>query len=299
MCGHASLRLDQFFHGIAARRRCVFHVFAQTLNNNETVILKSTAGEITTIPNPTKPLDIKTLTFNTPINLQGGEDLDVGLLNDAGNIEYTLSCYYYTKDTNENNPKRGDNGLITLEGTTTLSCDIKGSTSIENSTIIPLYYEGDGTVSIETNDEVKNDLMILNINSGYTNQVQISSKGNYFISVLNANSLTFTFDTGKLSIGTFTKFNGFNKDEIGISEPTSGTNPYNTVLSNVNSTEYSDIEGKKGQFNWSYVVPEENKVLNPSSPDAFWDKNHIYNRFTIPQIDVDNSLIEIASISKA
>ena len=272
---------------------------SQTLGVNEKVILykkdvKYTEG------NPAPQITSgQTLNFNTPINLQGGEDLDVGLLNDAGNIEYTLSCYYYTKDTNENNPKRGDNGLITLEGTTTLSCDIKGSTSIENSTIIPLYYEGDGTVSIETNDEVKNDLMILNTNSGYTNQVQISSKGNYFISVLNANSLTFTFGTGNLSIGTFTKFNGFNKDEIGIPEPTSKTNPYSTILSSVNSTEYSDIEGKKGQFNWSYVVPEENKVLNPSSPDAFWDKNHIYNRFTIPQIDVDNSLIEIASISKA
>ena len=271
----------------------------QTLNDNETVTLYEKDKTYTEKDPAPQIISGQTLTFNTPINLQGGVNLDVGLLNDAGNIEYTLSCYYYTKDTNGNNPKRGDNGLITLEGTTTLSCDIKDSTSIENSTIIPLYYEGDGTVSIETNDEVKNDLMILNINSGYTNQVQISSKGNYFISVLNANSLTFTFDTGKLSIGTFTKFNGFNKDEIGISEPTSGTSPYNTVLSNVNSTEYSDIEGKKGQFNWSYVVPEENKVLNPSSPDAFWDKNHIYNRFTIPQIDVDNSLIEIASISKA
>lgn len=281
----------------------------QTLNNNETVILKSTAGEITTIPNPTEPLAIKTLTFNTPINLQGGEDLDVGLLNDAGNIEYTLSCYYYTKDTTESNPKRGDNGLITLDNSAgtgtkvyTLSCSIsiKENGYIQDSTIIPLYYEK-GTNSSGTTIAITNNILLLNSGeTGYTGPVELSSKGNYFISIKNASNIVFSLGAGdKLSIGTFTKFNGFNTDEIGISEPTSGTNPYSTILSTINSTEYSDIEGKKGQFNWSYVVPEENKVLNPSSPDAFWDKNHIYNRFTIPQIDVDNSLIEIASISKA
>lgn len=299
----------------------------QTLNNNETVILKSTAGEITTIPNPTEPLAIKTLTFNTPINLQGGEDLDVGLLNDAGNIEYTLSCYYYTKDTTESNPKRGDNGLITLDnsaGTTSkdyeLSCSIKYGSSVQDSnpiqysnfiqysTIIPLYYEK-GTNSNGTTITITNNILLLNSGeTGYTGPVKLSSRGNYFISIKDASKISFSLGVGdKLSIGTFTKFDGFNKDEIGIPEPSTGDNPYDLILNEVNSPAYSDINRTidekeikgEGQFNWSYAVPEENKVLNPSSPDAFWDKNHIYNRFTIPQIDVDNSLIEIASISKA
>lgn len=292
---------------------------SQTLGENETVILKSTAGEITTIPNPTEPLDIKTLTFNTPINLQGGVNLDVGLLNDAGNIEYTLSCYYYTKDTNEGKegfPKRGDNGLITLDNsadtgtkTYTLSCSIsiKENGYIQDSTIIPLYYEK-GINSNGTTITIANNILLLNSGkTGYTSPVELSSRGNYFISIKDTSNIVFSLGAGdKLSIGTFTKFNGFNKDEINIPEP-SDKNPYNDILNSINNPIYSDTDrtiGEKdikgvGQFNWSYVVPEENKVLNPSSPDAFWDKNHIYNRFTIPQIDVDNSLIEIASISKA
>ena len=59
----------------------------------------------------------------------------------------------------------------------------------------------------------------------------------------------------------------------------------NKILSNLENTDY--------KFDYTYIVPDDVKIDDPLDPDSFWSSNHYCSRFTIAQLDLDNSKITI------
>ena len=53
----------------------------------------------------------------------------------------------------------------------------------------------------------------------------------------------------------------------------------------------------ENKFDWSYKVPDADKVLYPTKSESYFDINHIYNQFVLPRIDFDNSHIKINASS--
>jgi hypothetical protein len=78
-------------------------------------------------------------------------------------------------------------------------------------------------------------------------------------------------------------------------------NPYVDEITGVNSVNGSNSEiskiisylrnrcvGKKFNFDYSYEVDDDDIVRYPLTPASFFDYNHIYNQYTIPQYDIDS-----------
>lgn len=65
------------------------------------------------------------------------------------------------------------------------------------------------------------------------------------------------------------------------------------VLEAVNSlaTERDSSNAAINNFDYSYIVPEDEQILNPLDPISFYDTNHICNNITISQIDKINIII--------
>ena len=59
----------------------------------------------------------------------------------------------------------------------------------------------------------------------------------------------------------------------------------NKILSNLENTGY--------KFDYTYIVPDDVRIDNPLDPDSFWSSNHYCSKFTIAQLDLDNSKITI------
>lgn len=59
----------------------------------------------------------------------------------------------------------------------------------------------------------------------------------------------------------------------------------NKILDNLEDTGY--------KFDYTYIVPDDVKIDNPLDPDSFWSSNHYCSKFTIAQLDLDNSKITI------
>ena len=52
---------------------------------------------------------------------------------------------------------------------------------------------------------------------------------------------------------------------------------------------------KENKFNYTHVPNDDEVIENPLSPYSFWDKNHVYNQFTIAQLDADNITVRFIS----
>ena len=64
------------------------------------------------------------------------------------------------------------------------------------------------------------------------------------------------------------------------------------------ATRYVDQEGKsRDLFNYGYRVNEENLIEDPLNAESFFNSNHIFNKYTIPQLDTNNINISIANQS--
>ena len=106
------------------------------------------------------------------------------------------------------------------------------------------------------------------------------------------NSITVTF-------GYIQQILGLNSSEIN-SENIAGNHykfdieagsNFNDVISkikNILNTLPSDVN-----FDWSYKVPAENKVLQPLAGESYFNRNHIYNQCTLAKIDFSESSIKV------
>ena len=94
-------------------------------------------------------------------------------------------------------------------------------------------------------------------------------------------------DTETLFIGTIKKLDGLNSDEIDSSDYQINANIAN-VESKMKEIDSNDL------FDWTYTVADNKKVTYPTEPSSYWNKNHIYNPYTISRIDFKNSSIAVS-----
>lgn len=62
---------------------------------------------------------------------------------------------------------------------------------------------------------------------------------------------------------------------------------------NVKNKIRSNLEDTGYKFDYTYIVPDDVKIDDPLDPDSFWSSNHYCSKFTIAQLDLDNSKITI------
>ena len=105
--------------------------------------------------------------------------------------------------------------------------------------------------------------------------------------------------TDNLLIGKITKTNGLNADEIDVipSEDNTYSDRDKFILEGTGVIEnlISAIKSWAGEykFDWTYRVPEDNKVIQPTLSSSYWNTNHIANKYTISQINLDKSNIKV------
>ena len=115
-------------------------------------------------------------------------------------------------------------------------------------------------------------------------RIEITSSGVYYllltgpltaitISVLNVTGISTTLDRTLYRFDEKPNINARN------------TLVRNKILSNLKNTGY--------KFDYTYIVPDDVKIDNPLDPDSFWSSNHYCSKFTIAQLDLDNSKITI------
>lgn len=166
--------------------------------------------------------------------------------------------------------------IYNVEDKVTYNFNFKlNSNSLDTRFIIPVVF-------IQMHDT---DTVTINAGEYATdNSETILTKGGaYYLSPTNG-ELTFNIDNlsqSHLLIGKITKLNGFFNKEWG-----------KAILDNIG------ILDKDKLFNFTYMPNEETMIADPTLANAFWESNHIYNTFTIPKLDVDNSVIEVLKSSK-
>lgn len=276
------------------------------------------------------------ISFNEPVVNSGGDDIDVSVLDEYGNINYSLLGFAYEL---ENGFPDRKNGLLEISGdfydkginnlykngvvnktnkTLTYSLDIDTETEGDyQNYLIPIYVslfsEGSTkTVAFSSNNKLLklfNPILETELDAEITNttlnntglMLRVSSATELVIKVDNCDS------KDKIIIGYPVKLNGLNTKEIDISsnDPDRSyfacpyslidniTNIY-TLIKNITSKDNNDLGiDYTSKINWIYRVPEEDKVLQPTSPKAFFNSNHIYNKYTISKLNFDNISLQI------
>ena len=105
--------------------------------------------------------------------------------------------------------------------------------------------------------------------------------------------------TDNLLVGKINKTNGLNTDEINVIPSKDNTyssdDEFNLSSETTANSLFEAINDWAGdyKFDWTYKVPEDNKVIQPTLSSSYWNTNHIANRYTISQIDLDNSNIKV------
>lgn len=283
----------------------------QVLSDRQRMILKiKDANDTITLPKD----NANNVLFSYPVILAGGTDIDMKVLDaDTNTYGYKLNAYYYeaTKPVSNSEIKRSPDGLLTLPAV------VNGALSTEydlNYGFAPVdkknYYLIPVSVSLDTNTKCT-----ISNKSGYVNKamitvedsksVPITESGNYIL-VVSGGSLKIEFkstiENGQLTTGNKSKIslkyiqkcNGVNTDELNSKEIGFDYNAderFDNILIAINN-----INGNKN-FDWTYKVPDIDKVLNPLSANSYFNINHVYNQYTIPKIEFGNTKIKVTPSS--
>lgn len=227
----------------------------------------------------------KYLVFNYPVAMAGGVNLDTTVITPTS-TDY-LRAYTYTKNSAWANFNR-INGLLNLTGENIGNDGIESTFNFNISKNINYYLKfnvisTDGSINIKlgTNDAVK------------------YSKGVHYIHITEPiTSIKITKDnnftnTDTLTLDYITKIDGYNSDDINVEKAYSDADNFD-VNTNGSKIELKMLDimnnsicydNTKPQFDWTYRVKPQDKVLQPTLSTSYFNLNHIYNRYTIAQID--------------
>ena len=201
-----------------------------------------------------------------------------------------------------------DQGLI-FEATIDLNFTFNSYQDASNSYMIPIYVALTGrssapypTIQITGVNESESEVNFTIYGTQVESPANFSSSNNslirsYVIKSPNTscNSMRIRIanfrENDSLTIGNIFKLDGYNIEEINITDLNYTydiTETANDVIKRIQT-----ILPDPTIFNWTYIVPEVDKVLNPTLADSYWNENHIYNKYTIPKIDFSNTKIKI------
>ena len=311
---------------------------SQTLNGNQTIIFNNDTTNPISKDNNDKYYSIL---FSYPINILGGNNIDVRILNEStGKYEALLSALVFTQDnpTSDSTIKR-DKSIISINNNITFNFTFNKTFDISNSQLYDgtektgvAYYlipirgsltanqGNNGTLSVGiSNGSV--DSIYHELNNSYTARYskQVDVNSTYVFddilvitssNNLGASALTFTFTNltsdSRVEIGYISRVHNYNTQEIDM-EKVANNNYYSykilgncdTIPGTTFTKNYQIINSKLitlpgwEYFDWTYRVPNSNKVLQPLAGESYFNVNHVYNECTIPKIDLNKSTIKV------
>lgn len=250
----------------------------QVLGTNQNLKIHYTS---TTGTNTSNPITIigKSILFNENVQLAGGTDIDTSVLDLEGNVNYSLNALVFDDKTSELQLKLPHGNVYNANYPLTLKGD--------ETALIKLYVYGANSTDKITVTKAAGDngnIKDYTANTDGAARIEITSSGVYYllltgplttitISVPNIEGISTTLDR------TLYRFN--EKPDVNARN----TLVRNKILSNLKNTGY--------KFDYTYIVPDDVKIDNPLDPDSFWSSNHYCSKFTIAQLDLDNSKITI------
>lgn len=253
----------------------------QLLGTNQTITLnwKKTADSdpgTVTIPTEANPSS-KSILFNENVQLAGGTGIDTSVLDLEGNVNYSLNALVFDDKTSELQLKLPHGNVYNANYPLTLKSD--------ETALIKLYVSGASSTDKVTVTKTGNgSIKDYTTGQDFSEDNEITSDGVYYllltgplftitISVPNIEGISTTLDR------TLYRFD--EKPDINARN----TLVKNKILDNLEDTGY--------KFDYTYIVPDDVKIDNPLDPDSFWSSNHYCSKFTIAQLDLDNSKITI------
>jgi len=259
--------------------------------------------------------------FSYPVILAGGTDIDMKVLDvDTNTYGYKLNAYYYEATTPVSNSeiKRSPDGLLTLSAVVEDVLSTEYNLNYSFDTVDrKKYYLIPVSVSLDTNTKctifnergyINKDMITIEndkiVDISKTSE-PITESGNYIL-IVSGGSLKIKFEStiadgqltaenkSKISLKYIQQFNGVNTDELNSREigfDYNADDRFEDILIAINN-----INGNKN-FDWTYKVPNIDKVLNPLSANSYFNINHVYNQYTIPKIEFGNTKIKVTPSS--
>ena len=246
--------------------------------------------------------------FNYNIIVNGGTNIDAKVLDDkTSTYKLGLLGYYFKQSAPVEGQqlKRDSDGLLKLKTKDTLKTfTLNYNFSEVDGDDIGTYYVLPINVALGSNITLTlsgPSMSIDGLNGTYATSKSITEDGNYIIIIKSSANITATFDnhsdTNAITFKNIVQYAGINSEEIDSKEigfdyiiaDNMDPKVANSVLSNIveidNATNHT--------YDWSYKVPDEQKVLQPTSGSSYFNINHIYNKYVIPKIDFKNSDIKV------
>lgn len=268
----------------------------------------------------------KYVAFNTPLSLVGGSNVDLSVLSTAG-ISYDVSCYVYEFNqavstiNNVVTALTRTNGYLTIDGLNitsslskyiTLPFDFKTLTE-PAAYIIPIYISGNipstASIKLTGKSNAGTQLLFNKYNSGVTAVSEYTLvTGMNLIQVTIGSTTTITPTIVGLNItmsATASKVLDITIVNIGAIKKVAGINSKLTQSALLTGTELlttiRTLMGSSDDFYYTCTIDNSSdiEVDDLTSPEALWDVNNIANKFTIAELDIDASKIEIAKTSQA
>lgn len=223
----------------------------------------------------------KSILFNENVQLAGGTGIDTSVLDLEGNVNYSLNALVFEDKTSALEFKLP----YTNKTGTVYTADYQLTLEDSKTALIKLYVSGaSNTNKITVTKTGNGSIKDYTTGQDFSEDNEIKSSGVYYllltgplstitISIPNVSGISTTLDR------TLYRFD--EKPDI----TARNTLIRNKILSNLTNTDY--------KFDYTYIVPDDVKIDNPLDPDSFWSSNHYCSRFTIAQLDLDNSKITI------
>ena len=252
----------------------------QVLGTNQNLKIHYTS---TTGTSTTNPITItgKSILFNENVQLAGGTDIDTSVLDLEGNVNYSLNALVFEDKTSALEFKLP----YTNKTGTVYTADYQLTLKDNKTALIKLYVSGASSTNKVTVTKTGNgNIKDYTTNTAGAARIEITSSGVYYllltgplstitVSIPNVTGISTTLDR------TLYKFD--EKPAI----KARNTLVRNKIQSNLKNTDY--------KFDYTYIVPDDVRIDNPLDPDSFWSSNHYCSKFTIAQLDLDNSKITI------
>lgn len=267
----------------------------QILVDNQTIIIGNEA------------ITNKSVLFSQNVQLAGGADLDMSVLDLEGNVGYTLNALAFT-------PSKIDSFTLPYIKNGGEVKEFTYPITLLGGTINPEKSGSRAIIKLSVNDITSNtdaDKVIVSIPDSVTGSVANFNSTENLSTTATAVTIT-TVGTNYIQLkaedstssGSGANLTGFKVKCYGNAKVTVDNILYvfadNVSLDTDNVRKKiaaklagHQIDAKPATFDYTYIVPEEVQVDDPLKPDSFWSSNHYCNRFTIAQLDLAGSNIMI------
>ena len=256
----------------------------QILGTNQTITLnwKKTADSdpgTVTIPTEANPSS-NSILFNENVQLAGGTGIDTSVLDLEGNVSYSLNALVFEDKTSALEFKLP----YTNKTGTVYTADYQLTLEDSKTALIKLYVSGASSTNKVTVTKTGNGSI-----KDYTTGTplannEITSDGVYYL-LLTGPLFTITISIPDIKDISTTLDRTLYRFDEKPDITARNTLVRNKILSNLENTGY--------KFDYTYIVPDDVRIDNPLDPDSFWSSNHYCSKFTIAQLDLDNSKITI------